>query len=68
MGKLGIIFPEGDSENYIWKYAKLVDITEEEQSKYDNYSQRLDVDTAQTFGQYEFMKACRSMGITQDIK
>ena len=68
MGKLGIIFPEGDYENYIWKYAKLVDIPEEEQSKYDNYSQRLDVDNAQTFGQYEFMKACKSMGITQDIK
>ena len=57
MGKLGIIFPEGDTENYIWKYAKLVDIPEEEQSKYDNYSQRLDVENAQTFGQKEFMKA-----------
>ena len=68
MGKLGIIFPEGDSENYIWKYAKLVDIPEEEQSKYDNYSQRLDVENAQTFGQNEFMKACKSMGITRDLK
>ena len=43
-------------------------IPEEEQSKYDNYSQRLDVENAETFGQYEFMKACKSMGITQDIK
>ena len=68
MGKLGIIFPEGVSENYIWKYAKLVDITEEEQSKYDNYSQRLDVENAQTFGQNEFMKACKAMGITRDLK
>ena len=68
MGKLGIIFPEGASKNYIWKYAKLVDIPEEEQSKYDNYSQRLDVENAQTFGQNEFMKACKAMGITRDLK
>ena len=78
MGKLGMIFPEAvydfDSkihegkDSYVWKYAKVIDIPKEEQSKYDNYSQRLDVDNAQTFGQYEFMKACKSMGITQDIK
>ena len=68
MGKLGMIFPEGNSKKYVWKYAKVVDIPEEEQSKYDNYSQRLDVENAQTFGQNEFMKACKSMGITRDLK
>ena len=68
MGKLGIIFPEGDYENYVWKYAKLVDIPEEEQSKYDNYSQRLDVENAQTFDQDDFMKACKAMGITKEIR
>ena len=67
MGKLGIIFPEGNSENYIWKYAKLVDVPEEERSKYDNYSQRLDVENAKTFGQKEFMKACKVMGITREL-
>ena len=67
MGKLGIIFPEGDTENYIWKYAKLVDVPEEERAIYDNYDQRLDVENAQTFGKYEFMEACKLMGITQDI-
>ena len=67
MGKLGMIFPEGDSENYVWKYAKVVDIPEEERAIYDNYDQRLDVENAQTFGKYEFMKACKLMGITQDI-
>ena len=67
MGKLGMIFPEGDSENYVWKYAKVVDIPEEERAIYDNYDQRLDVENAQTFGKYEFMEACKLMGITQDI-
>ena len=68
MGKLGIIFPEGDSEKYIWKYAKLVDVPEEERAIYDNYDKRLDVENAQTFGQNEFMKACKAMGITRDLK
>ena len=67
MGKLGMIFPEGDSEKYVWKYAKVVDIPEEERAIYDNYDQRLDVEYAQTFGKYEFMEACKLMGITQDI-
>ncbi len=67
MGKLGMIFPEGDSNEYVWKYAKVIDIPEEEQVKYDNHTQRLDVDNAESFGQYEFLKACELMGITRDI-
>ena len=68
MGELGIIFPEGRPKKYVWKYAKVVDIPEEEQSKYNNYRQRLDVDNAETFSQYNFMRACEQMGITKDLK
>jgi|TARA_Y100000310_G_scaffold82897_1_gene79546 hypothetical protein len=68
MGTLGIIFPEGTKKNWGWRYAKVIDIPEEEQSKYDNYSQRLDVENAKKFGQYEFIEACKKMGITRDIK
>ena len=67
MGKLGMIFPEGTSDSYYWKYAKVIDIPKEEQPLYDNHTQRLDVDNAETFGQYEFMKACEQMGITRDM-
>ena len=67
MGKLGIIFPEGDSKNYNWKYAKLVDVPEEERANYDNYDKRLDVENAETFGKNEFMKACKAMGITREL-
>ncbi len=67
MGKLGIIFPEGDSENYIWKYAKLIEVPEEERAIYDNYDQRLDVESAETFGKYEFIRACKAMGITREL-
>ena len=68
MGKLGIIFPEGEVDDYVWKYAKVVDIPEEERVVYDNYDQRLDVENAETFGQYEFIRACKAMGITEKLK
>ena len=67
MGKLGMIFPEGTKDKYVWKYAKVVDIPEEERVNYDNYSQRLDVENAKTFQQNDFMGACKEMGITQRL-
>ena len=63
----GMIFPEGDSTDYVWKYAKVIDIPEEERALYDNHTQRLDVDNAETYGKYEFLKACESMGITRKM-
>ena len=68
MGELGMIFPEGSPEDYVWKYAKVIDIPEEERHKDDNYDKRLDVDGAFTFSQNEFMKACDEMGITKELK
>ena len=68
MGKLGMIYPEGISGEYVWKYAKVVDIPKEEQANYNNYSQRLDVENAETFEQNNFMGACKAMGITERIK
>ena len=67
MGELGIIFPEGTAKKYVWKYAKVVKIPKEEAANYDNYDRRLDVENAQTFGQYEFFKACKEMGITRNM-
>lgn len=68
MGQLGMIYPEGTTDNYVWKYAKVIDISEEERPKYNNYSQRLDVDNAETFEQNNFMGACKAMGITKDLR
>ena len=68
MGKLGIIYPEGVKDSYVWKYAKLVDIPKEEQDSYDGHTQRLDVEGAETFEQNNFIGACKSMGITERIK
>ena len=68
MGDLGMIFPEGTPKKYVWRYAKVFEIPEEERDQYDNYDRRLDVDNAETFKQNEFMKACEAMGITRKMK
>jgi len=68
MGKLGMIFPEGHPTSWNWRYAKVVDIPEEERENYDGYSQRLDIENAKTFEKNDFMSACKEMGITKDLK
>ena len=74
MGPKGIIFPEGDIKNWVWKYAEVVKIPEEEQDQYpvpgkdgENYKEKLDVNNATEYGQYEFLAACKKMGITMDV-
>ena len=46
-------------------------MTEEEQKQYpipgkdgEFYTEKLDVENAKEYGQYEFMDACKDMGIT----
>lgn len=75
MGPRGIIYPEGDVENWNWKYAKVVDIPEEERKNFpipnkegEFYETQLDVKNSSKFGQYEFLEACKEMGIARDIK
>ena len=71
MGPKGIIFPEGSTKLWTWKYAKVVSVPEEEQKQYpipgkdgEFYTEKLDVENAKEYGQYEFMDACKDMGIT----
>ena len=56
MGQLGMIFPEGNPKNWRWRYAKVVEIPENEREQYDGYSSRLDVDNAKTFDKDDFLK------------
>ena len=69
MGPKGIIFPEGDIKSWVWKYAEVVEV--EENEKYpipgeegEFYESKLDVENAEIFGQYKFLDACVAMGIT----
>ena len=74
MGPKGIIFPEGNEESWVWKYATIVEIPKEEQEQYpvpgkdgEFYKEKLDVENAETFGQYDFLEACKKMGITMEV-
>ena len=74
MGTKGVIFPEGNTENWVWKYAEVVEVPEEEQKQYpipdkdgEFYTEKLDVENAETYGQYEFLDACKKMGITVEL-
>ena len=69
MGKLGIIYPEGTRNNWIWKYAIVRELTEEEKKdpKYKGHEQTLDIENAKEYGQYEFLQACQDMGIVKKL-
>ena len=73
MGKLGMIFPEGNLENWNWCFAKNVEIPEEEQKNYpvpgkdgEFYKSKLDIDNALRFGNHQFLEACSAMGVVKD--
>ena len=63
MGEKGIIYPEGEVNDWHWYYAKVIDILEEDREQYEGHERRLDVDNAERFGQFEFTEACMAMGI-----
>ena len=71
MGDRGIIYPEGTTNNWKWKYAKVVDVPKNKQKAYpipdkdgEYYTTMLDVENAQEFENTEFLEACKAMGIT----
>jgi hypothetical protein len=73
MGKLGMVFPDGNLENWVWKHAKNVDIPKEEQEKYpvpgkdgEFYSSKLDLENSEIFKRDDFIGACKSMGVIKE--
>ena len=67
MGKLGIIYPEGTEEMWSWKFAKVIPIPEEKKAAMSNYENMLDTDNAKTYHKFDFLSACKDMGIAKDI-
>ena len=66
MGEKGIIYPDGEINDWYWYYAKVIEIPEDERDKYDGHERRLDVENAEKFGQFEFTEVSQSMGIIKD--
>ena len=69
MGKLGIIFPEGSKNNWNWKFAEVRKLSPEEQKDpmYEGHEHTLDLENAKEYGQYEFLDACKEMGIIKEL-
>ena len=69
MGKFGVIYPEGNKDNWKWKLAQVRKLTPEEQKdpKYQGHDRVLDVDNSKEYGMYEFLDACKEMGIVKDL-
>ena len=69
MGKLGIIYPDGTKNNWVWRLAEVRKLTKEEQKdpQYGGHEYTLDLENAKEFGQYEFLDACKEMGIVKDL-
>ena len=63
MGERGLIYPDGQVNDWYWYYAKIVDVPEEERDQYEGHDKRLDLENPQKFGQFEFLDACKAMGI-----
>lgn len=66
MGEKGIIYPDGNVTDWYWNYAAVIDVPEEERDQYDGHDKRLDIENPQKFGQFEFMEACKAMGVIED--
>lgn len=69
MGKFGMIYPEGTKTNWNWKLAEVRKLSSEEQKdpQYEGHEFTLDIENAKTFGQHEFVDACKEMGIVKDL-
>ena len=69
MGKFGVIYPEGTQNNWVYKLAEVRPLTdlEKKDDKYDGHESILDVENAKTYGQYEFLDACKEMGIIKEL-
>lgn len=74
MNTLGMIFPVGTLNEWNWKFARVIQIPEEDKEKYpvegkpgEYYESRLDVEGAQTYGPYEFFQALNDMGIVKEL-
>ena len=69
MGKMGVIYPEGTKNNWTYKLAQVRQLSEVEQKeeRYKGHTEILDVENAKEYGQYDFLDACREMGIVKDL-
>ena len=71
---MGMIYPEGTSDLWNYKVAKVKAIDEEDRKNYPKedgtgyYETFLDIDGALSFRPDDFLEACKALGITQHVE
>jgi hypothetical protein len=69
MGKMGIIYPEGNENVWSWKFAQCVAVPEDKRGVVDEkYDLMLDTENAWSYHKTDFLSACKKMGIAKDLK
>ena len=69
MGAKGMIYPETskhEPSNYKWKFAQVIEVPNGKEGEYEGHQQFLDVENAKTYDKFEFMDACKDMGIIKE--
>jgi hypothetical protein len=69
----GMIFPDGSNEeSWLWRMAPVVEIPEEERSKYpipgkpgEFYPTKIDMESSKFYERHDFKTACEDLGILE---
>ena len=71
----GMIYPDGDLENWQWCYAPIIELNEEESKNYpipgkdgEFYTSRLGVDVAEFYPKDRFAEVCIRAGIAKEVE
>jgi len=69
---MGMIYPEGSADNWVYKVAKVQAIPEEQRKSYPKedgtfYETYLDIDNAVEYRPNQFLNACKTLGIATDV-
>lgn len=73
---IGLVFVDGTSkEDWTWKAAPAVDVSEQDKEKYpipgkpgEFYTKRIAMDLAKSFAQTEFTDACKYIGLIKEAE
>ena len=70
----GIIYPEGGLTDWMWVYAPIVELTEEEKKDYpvpgkegEYYETRVAVDMAERYKHDDFRSVCKRVGLAKEV-
>tara|TARA_R110002073_G_scaffold38161_2_gene109673 strand:+ start:1798 stop:2289 length:492 start_codon:yes stop_codon:yes gene_type:complete len=75
MFSTGMIYPEGNEEDWEWVYSPIITMNEEESKQYpipgkpgEYYQTRLGVDVSERYSKSDFREVCKRVGIAKEVE